>query len=434
MGNHLGLTLTFPSDESVLCPALQHLFDPELPCTSPNQTFVQAPLVSSRFASASSLQYHALLPTLERLAAHTALNICEDKSWSSTSGCIHLSAAFKSADALDADYDAISSTLTLRILRKKPSTRSQLWSEIKPIPGSTIEVGILSRQDAAPGDAGPEKVSMGGYITIVGEDSKASPTLFSFPSRHHPSINTYSVSFNTPTGLHPTLHIDFPSGTQPPENAHSPGSCKLHTYLTLPKHIFPDKYQLAAPNFLKANGLKQIRSLTTPPPDLEAPDWAVASWGSNMLMELDPPNSSIASLPWFAEIPLHLRYLKPVEGGIRTAELPWPVMFWACSSDEGGSKMSVNPFDRTDLGYDGAFGTRTVFYHLQPSTNTSLITALAVPVLNDKASGYDFLQGGTAAVLIFGLVWVLWKLVYVSITRKEVGNLTRSAQREKKAQ
>lgn len=345
-----------------------------------------------------------------------------------------MSAAFKSADALDADYDAISSTLTLRILRQKPSSRSQLWSEIKPSPGSTIEVGILSKQDGAPGDAGPEKVSMGGYITVVGEDSKASPTLFSFPSRHHPSRNSYTVSFNKPTGLHPTLRISFPSGTEPPESAHNPESCKLHTYLTLPKHIFPDKYQLAAPNFLKANGLKQIRSLTAPPPDLEAPDWAVASWGSHMLMELDPSSPGSSLSEWHAEIPLHLRYLKPADGGIRTAEVPWPVVFWACSSDEGGSKMSVNPFDRTDLGYDGAFGTRTVFYHLQPRTNTTLVESITVPVLNEKASGYGYLQGGTAGVLILGLVWVLWKLVSVSIAPKGAGSLTRSVEREKKAQ
>lgn len=134
-------------------------------------------------------------------------------------------------------------------------------------------------------------------------------------------------------------------------------------------------------------------------------------WGSSVLLELAPP-SSPKSASFMAQIPLHLRYLEPNagKGGLEQTEAPYPVLFWACTADEG-SKFPINPFDRVNLGYDGLFGPRTLFFHLSPKASVgeeSLVNKLEVPVLNlDKSS---LVEIGTAAVVGLGFFWVLWVL------------------------
>lgn len=72
--------------------------------------------------------------------------------------------------------------------------------------------------------------------------------------------------------------------------------------------------------------------------------------------------------------------------------------------------MSVNPFDRINLGYDGLFGPRTMFYHLQPDlpTDGELVEHVKVPVLDsDKVA---WIENGTVAVVLIAVVWVVGKL------------------------
>lgn len=236
------------------------------------------------------------------------------------------------------------------------------------------------------------------------------PTLFSFPARHHsvskPSISSYSTSFPSPIGLHPTLRLTFPSlKLEPPSE-----NCALHSYLTLPSTLFPDKYQLSSPLFLASKNLRSLRSVSGET-DLEAPDWAIEKWGSAILVELAPPSpgSSPNHGTWHADIPLHLRYLSPSALGVATTDIPWPVVFWACIAEEG-TKMNVNPFDRVNLGYDGLFGPKTMFYHLQPDNSSSTLTeTLSVPVLQTHRASW--IEPGTVAVVLLGFCWVLWKLL-----------------------
>jgi len=155
--------------------------------------------------------------------------------------------------------------------------------------------------------------------------------------------------------------------------------------------------------------------------DLEAPDWAVERWGSAMLIELAPPDpgSGAVQNSWHAEIPLHLRYLRPTESGFAPADIPWPVVFWACTAEEG-SKMNVNPFDRVNLGYDGLFGPKTMFYHFDPALNRQnstrgLMERLQVPVL--VAGTSVWIETGTIIVVVSGFLWVFWKLLLVASGR-----------------
>ncbi|KAI4123681.1 MAG: hypothetical protein LQ347_006059, partial [Umbilicaria vellea] len=355
----LNLFFTPRQNRSVdqLCPLLQKIFGLHLKCSTPQDTFTGLPMVSERFATSSAFQYHQLLPSLAELKSYVQQKICSASDLS----CHAKAVALHSADYLDIDYDAISQSLVLSVFRHA-SPSSGIWDETlrKVVGSANIEVGILANEKPTE----PERLSLGGFLTVIGEDTKPTPTLFSFPSRHHlspqDSGRTYHTTFTRPTGLHPTLRLTFRSPLMTPPSS----TCALHTYLTLPSHIFPDKYQLSDPLFLASKNLRSVRSVAGET-DLEAPDWVIQKWGSALLVELAPPSSDIQSTrgsgppeSWHADIPLHLRYLRPSAGGITEVEVPWPVVFWACTAEEG-SKMSVNPFDRVNLGYDGLFGPKT---------------------------------------------------------------------------
>ncbi len=269
---------------------------------------------------------------------------------------------------------------------------------------SRLEVGILSVEKAIK----TEELSLGGFLTVVGEDTKPSPTLFSFPARHHPLADTFTSNFLLPTGLHPTLELDI-TGSKPPLQDRS---CKIHAHLTLPRSIFADKYQLSDSLFLASKNLTGLHYITSPV-DLEAPEYAMDLWGSTVLLELAPPESETEEEEsWIAQVPLHLRYLLPNsgKGGLEILEIPYPVLFWACTADEG-SKFPINPFDRVNLGYDGLFGPRTLFYHLNPKSvrdDGRLMSEIQVPVLDLDKSKYA--EIGTAVAVLLGFGWVLWSL------------------------
>jgi hypothetical protein len=336
----------------------------------------------------------------------------------------------RDATYIDFDFDTISHTITVTSF-----WASQMWdlSISNDDPKDRLEVGILSNEKPIE----LEELNLAGFLTVVGEDNKPSPTLFAFPARHHPISPSFSANFLAPTGLHPTLQLQI-SDSKPPTG---PETCSLHAHLTLPRVIFADKYQLSDKLFLASKNLTAIRHITQPV-DLEAPEYAMSLWGSTLLIELAPPASpsTIPSSPkskpqpWTAEIPLHLRYLPPTPSGYSQVEIPWPVLFWACTADEG-SKFTINPFDRVNLGYDGLFGPRTMFYHLSPQGQANGnasdgYSVIDVPVLKQ---GYaDWVEMGTAAVILLGFGWIMWKLWLV--WRTEGYGRYRDVKDEKKRQ
>ena len=381
------------------------------------------------------------MPSLRDFSTYLNEKICASKD----PRCLQRAEAVASADYLDIDYDSISQSLVLKSYRHRSFQAEGQWhGEIKAIGDAKLEIGVLAPEVATE----QEQLKLGGFLAVVGEDDKLSklaegqkrtisnsslePTLFAFASRHHPlpqdySVSsslpsTYTVSFLEPTGLHPQLRLSI-SSTVPADTTY-PESCSLHTYITLPSTLFPDKYQLANPLLLNSLNIRKIRSISGYT-DLEAPDYAVKPWGSSILIELQPPlvrsgrASEISEQQWNATIPLHLRYLGPINGtnGIAETTMPWPVVFWACAAEEG-SKMTNNPFDRVSLGYDGLFGTNSMFYHLKPKPNVfdgkdfKLVEALQVPVLDAAwvSMRNGWVEGGTGVVVVLGWLWVVWKL------------------------
>lgn len=426
-GLHVQYTPLREDQPDRLCDLLHKLFGEELRCSSTRSTFVSPPLISERFAQTSSLQYYSLLPSLKRFVAYLQRNTCNPSDLL----CLHTASLVNIADNVDLDYDSISHALTLTVFWSKQPlvfydpigdiTTLDAWNlDIESKNAEKVEVGILS---AAPATE-PSDLQLSGFLTVVGEDDHPKATLFSFPSRHHSSSaeqqlsQRYTVSFDKPTGLHPILRISFPSANSltEPKNKPPQSVCALQTYLTLPSHLFADKYAFLSndPLFQKFHHLGQLHSIAGET-DLEAPDYVIERWGSTMLLEIQTPNGndSDADSDWDVTIPLHLRYLQPKVGGISEVEMPWPIVFWACTAEEG-TRFPVNPFDRTQLGYDGLFGPRTMFYHLDPSPTTEpagrLVERIAVPVLDTGVWSLRTIEFVTLTTVVFGFFWVLLKL------------------------
>ena len=93
---------------------------------------------------------------------------------------------------------------------------------------------------------------------------------------------------------------------------------------------------------------------------------------------------------------------------MRSVAVPWPVVFWACTAEEG-SKFASSPFDRTNLGYDGLFGPKTMFYDVQPISGGVGYEELAVPVMDLNRAAW--VESGTVVVIVCGTFWVLLKLL-----------------------
>lgn len=89
--------------------------------------------------------------------------------------------------------------------------------------------------------------------------------------------------------------------------------------------------------------------------------------------------------------------------------------------------MNTNPFDRVNLGYDGLFGPRTMFYHLQPASGRELMLEVQVPVLDQKFPNMKWVEYGTVTVVVFGFLWVC--LESLAVVR---GNSGRKGGRPKK--
>jgi len=330
---------------------------------------------------------------------------------SDDTSCSNRLDSLTSASSLDIAYD--SDANDFRVTATWPYQRQHIHATSRE--GHRTEVGILSTDK--PKTLDPHEIGISGLITVLRENKKLSPVLFSFAARHRDAESSFSARFLSPTGLHPTLQLRL-SSARPPRSPEEQ-ECSLHAYLTLPRTIFPDRYQLSDPIFLASKNLSALR-FATKPVDLEAPDYAVPQWGSALLLDLATPTESAAAGEFTAEIPLHLRYLAPASGGYRSIEIPYPAVFWACR-DPAVADAPLGPFERSGLGYDALFADKPgiVFWHVEPKPaagqGSRMVNTVRVPVLDMDKAGWVNL--GTAAVIVFGFAWVVGRLAGVWLRR-----------------
>jgi len=219
--------------------------------------------------------------------------------------------------------------------------------------------------------------------------------------------------------------------------------CNLYAYFTLPPTVFIDRHQFSDELFLKSQNLVSLVNISGDT-DLEAPLWTRKQWGSSALFQIvSPPNTMDDSTTtvnlsheWTISIPLHLRYLPPGYGrsdniteSIGQTYIPYPAVFRACSS-LNGAKLSINPFDRQHLGYDTLFSRDTIFWHLRPEPPSSRLTLndsmksymvpIDVPILD--ISRVDYVETGTCIAVLFGFLWICYKLFKSLANSRSVQN------------
>lgn len=392
-GLHVFYTPQKEGPESEICPLLRRFgaFD----CSSPNESFTKLP--NDRFSHSTAYEYYQPIGSLKTFVEYATQYACSPTD----SVCNTQLNSLLSATSLDFSYDTISHVVKIAVL----------WDHVQqPLsitahPDHRVEVGLLTPDTAPHLEA--HELGATGLLTVLGENKKPAPTLFSFPSRHKHAGAGFSSKFASPMGMHPSMQIAVSSSKRPMEDSY----CSLHAHLSLPRTIFADKYQLEDPLFLASKNLTALRYISQPV-DLEAPEYVMKSWGSSVLLELKPTLDPLDE-PFTAEIPLHLRYNAPKHGGEKTFYVPYPVVFWACAVKEG-TLFPNSPFDRVNLGYDGLFGPRTLFWHLDPVAEAEkerLVMDGIVSVLDlDKSKS---ISTATAVVVLTGFAWVVWKLIGV---------------------
>ncbi|KAL5121698.1 protease B nonderepressible form [Pleosporales sp. CAS-2024a] len=431
-GLHVFFTPLQSTLETALCEQLHAFVDAGAKCTSTSESSTKLPVLSERFSMSASSQYYTYLASVREIATVLGQRFCKSKGHQD---CLALALSISTASYLDIDYDT---TRALVINAGWPSPPDQRgWTETisQNDSAATVEIGVLNHEN----NPDPEDIQFGGFLTVLGQDSKPKPTRFQTPTRHYPLLSpattsssssskplahslTYTTAFQHPTGLHPTLTLSFPAQHLAPPHP----TCKLHTHLTLPSYLFIDKYQFTDPLFLASNHLARLRSLAGAT-DLEAPDWVVDAWGSAALFEMAlplPPRPSSSTQAQQnshshshsrsvhnVSIPLHVRYMAAAANASHARRpLPWPVVFWACRADQGGPKMAANPFDRVHLGYEALFGPKTRFMHVEPAEDRGeLVEWIHVPVLDLRGAGWvERVTVGTVLGAFLGLCWVLF--------------------------
>lgn len=71
--------------------------------------------------------------------------------------------------------------------------------------------------------------------------------------------------------------------------------------------------------------------------------------------------------------------------------------------------MAANPFDRANLGYEGLFGVKTRFMHVEPQAREGgLVEWIDVPVLDTRKAGW--VEKGTVGAVLAGFVGLCWVL------------------------
>lgn len=253
-----------------------------------------------------------------------------------TDGFLQL-ASLVHADVIE--FDILSSeSLQIRALWSKPIHDNGWRLDIPAQEDTRVEVGIFEEGSGEDKD----EMALGGLRAILGEDKDFQPTLFTFPHRHHilPSSGNVETSLDPAFGSHPVLKTILPMPTlqAPINDTLDHETCNLHALYTLSKDVFVDQYQLSQLAQFKSGGIEDLRGVWGET-DLENPSYKTKAWGSVVLVDI-PKVEKPAELT--LELPLHMRYLEPQDGGGKTpVEILPPEVFWTCENTVEG----ILPFD-----------------------------------------------------------------------------------------
>ncbi|ODQ80259.1 hypothetical protein BABINDRAFT_161223 [Babjeviella inositovora NRRL Y-12698] len=337
----------------------------------------------------------------------------------------------KYADTLTLAYSAqkqemvlqtyFSSSAVVNVASKQDTT------VFKPRDHVRTEIGIFGIDENA---SSLDDFTLNGVRYAVAPDSQVERTFLHVKPRHRTVPFAYSSQLSL--GLHPKTTITFNDTLVSPEYVYqfidtssipadilaeqnlplTEKKCALFLHYTIPKAYFFDKYQLP-----KGADLVGYWGET----DLEAPEYAVDGWGSELLLELDQELASRR-----LELTLHSRYQTPVNTDTQAGpdqvqkEIPYPHVFYACDPDVAPLRdpesrlLGVSPFDSKGLGYESYFTGNTVFYHLTASTAYLAHTG-TIPT---AVGSYSEINAMTSAIVGLGFLFLLWKFVSIGVGKK----------------
>ncbi|TQS38924.1 hypothetical protein Golomagni_00562 [Golovinomyces magnicellulatus] len=416
---------------TILCSIIEKAFG-GVDCSNPERSFTSRR--DDDFSDHTSYNYHTLLPSISDFVEYLIYKACPLLLPSLSEYCIEYATTLADASTLDISFNVKTNSLVTSCFRP---IKTELFSvsiptELSSQYNTRREIGLLAplpSPESYP-SIKPEETSFAGFLSVISENGDLKPTIFSFPSRHHSSDTKFQAYFQENSGLHPILELKVKDAVVPAENQ----DCGLYVYLILSRFLFVDKYQFSDPLFLSDKNIAGLQYIDGNI-DLEAPEYNVYSWGSSALVKLAQP--AITRDPrteWKAQIPTHLRYLLPASNtsGSRDIKIPYPVMFWACTPKDK-PEFSLNPFDRTYLGYDDLFAPDTEFYHLSPEAlqdDGRLVNRLKVPVLNLDHSRW--VENLTLIAIGLGFAWIFWCLLEVLMGHGYKSNVEKTNGKEKK--
>lgn len=163
-----------------LCDTFAHLLGPGAgKCSSVPESFSKPQIRSGRFATTSTYQYFRHAPIREEIARWLLREPCQPslKRGETNRVCSeNFYAMIREATYVDLDFDAIGHALVLIIVWNPPKIHGEGKGELegpwisKLRKEDRVEVGTLQAESSTE----MEELSLGGFLTVLGEDEKPS--------------------------------------------------------------------------------------------------------------------------------------------------------------------------------------------------------------------------------------------------------------------
>jgi hypothetical protein len=127
------------------------------------------PVLSERFSMSATSQYYGYLGEINQMLDFFKRRFCKEYGGRH---CFNVARAFASSSYVDMDYDTISRSVILTAGWPQAEESNKGWTETIRLPSqeATVEIGVLSLE----GNADPEDVQFGGFLTVLGQDEKPS--------------------------------------------------------------------------------------------------------------------------------------------------------------------------------------------------------------------------------------------------------------------
>ncbi|RPA71760.1 PIG-X-domain-containing protein [Ascobolus immersus RN42] len=362
------------------------------------------------------------------LAATAKILLCKHLPETSKASCLQATSQLSTADSIEITYTKSTGTIVVSALWT--SSPEGTWNSALTPASHRHEVGVLDERRALE----PNEIALGGVIAVLGDSKELSETLLSFPAHHFSHPGSYHAHFTLPTNIHPVLNLAIDLPSPPPRE-----ECTLNAYFTTPNFAFVDKYQLSDPQFLASQNLTKLIG-PFGDTDLEAPQWTAGKWGSEFVLGLNtndifPPAleaeestdvevGSIQDLEKDLEkhlekdlekaepqggllnvkVPLHTRYIPPVDGQDATVPhaLPFPAVFYACPPLEASESASTakNPFKPASYGFESYFAKDTTFHHISPAYQLSEASEARMEIPTLGMINAQVVRTGTVLVVV----------------------------------